>query len=339
MAIGALLVACKKEDMPPKRAEESFGTISFSSTMEAPYSPSVIRPSSDIKLNVTSVQTAPFGPNMQTRIYAWNGLVAENYRAMVIVVMGDYDDYSAGNTYGLNIRYYKGLTNSGSYSSIPSMDFFTETLPPAISVPIQFDQVEVKTTAENRKMIGSIDQFVYSGDTLSNFKIDINRFGGGMVNINFLMSFDLNGLPSGSFESQLSTCKNPEAGTPGIHQLKAEFAPDSRNPLQSLTFDFVHHSNKLAYNGPVGKYDLVDGLGYTEIKVTAVDQFGKIFTEQKGNGFVVVRSEGPWNEYFNGVEVVLTEGSIWLQFEMELISTDGSILTITNGNAYYKIKM
>jgi|GEM_PF-4152724 len=331
--------------MPPIKEEVKFGTITFTSTTSDPSGASVAGISKDITLNVTSVQTAPAGPVMQTRIYAWNGLLQEDYRAMVIVFNGEYDEFNTANTHNLNIRYYAGKIGSGDPDSfseldfssyVPAFHFVQGVTVPEVNVPIQFDQIQVKTGATNRKIVGSIDEIILGSTVLSNFNIQINSFGGNAIPLNHFIIFDLDGLPSGSFESQTFTCQSDQASKTGILQLKSEFTPDSRNPLASLTFDFTHHSNKLAYNGPVGKFDLVDGLGFTEIKVTAIDQNGKIYREQNNKGFEVVRGEKPWSQYFNGVSMVVTEGYILMEFEMELISSDGSKITITNGHAHYK---
>lgn len=324
--------------MPPVKDEVSYGTISFSTSSVTSSGARIVQPSNDITLNVTSVQTAPNGPVMETRIYAWNGLIGADYRAMIIRFSGEFDDFTPGNSYNLGLN-YTGLhvvtAAGGGPAAIPAFDYVLEAPPSFVTVPFQFESIEINTTAENRKIVGSLPELIYGSDTLRNFRIDINSFGGNVIPLNTLMSFDVDGIPSGSFETQPFTCTSEESRKPGVLQVKAEFTPDSRNPLQSLTFDFVHHSSKLAYTGPVGNFDLYDGLGYTEIKVTAVDQTGKIYQEQKNRGFVVMRKEIPWDSYFNGVSTVFTTGYLLMEFEMELISSDGSLMTITNGNAYY----
>lgn len=341
--------ACKKNDLPRVPDPISYGTISFEDVLNSPSTTTVSTQDKNKTLDVYSVMCAPNGNNMQTRIYAWNGYNGAEFRALLIYINGGFDDFPLENP-NVSFTFYKGeltqtlvLANQPDYliqkeDFIPAFTYPQGTYTSGVSVtkPLTFSQFQINVAAKDRKIRASIPELVIGSDTLRSFEIDIHSFGGTLLASNKCLTFDVNDKPAGSFEDQPFKCvKNETVPTPGILQLKGTFTPDSRNPLVSLTFDFVHHSSKLAYNGPVGRYDLNDGTGYTEIKITAEDQSGRIFREQKGKGFVRTHYERPWSKFFNGAQTVFTEGWILLEFSADLISDDGTVLSLKNGNAYY----
>jgi len=297
--------------------------------------------------------TAPNGSVMQTRIFACNDLKGSEFRSMVIVINGGFDDFPTDNP-NVNFTYSKGqptnvtgLTNSqvvnnqltytGARLFCPAFFYPSGNFPSSVSVtrPVSFYQFNINVPNNQRRISASIPSLIIGGDVLENFELNIHSYGGTLLPYARCMTFEVDGKFCGSFESTDKSCVKPEWDSPGINQIKGTFLPDSRNPIEELTIDFVHHSSRLAYNGPVGKFDLLDGTGYTEIRITAVDQNGKIYREQKGKGYVKTHYEKPWYRFFDGVSFVYREGFILMGFEAELKSDDGSTIKIENGNAYY----
>lgn len=321
-----VFISCSKVKMPRIGETRSFGTITFTDVKDDPTTTTVGTKDNYKTLQVTTVQCAPFGGIMQTRIFSSNGFEGAEFRGMQLLINGTYDNFPLENP-NVNITFYKGKEFTG----------YTSTA--VVNVPVTFSKFEINVSAKDRKITASIPQLVIGSDTLSAFEIAIQSFGGSdYIADGYYMTFDVNGKACGSFETPLYNCEKPMWDEPGVNQIHGSFTPDDRNPIVDFKIDFVHHSSKLAYTGPVGKYDLNDGTGYTEIKMTATDQNGKIYTEQKGKGYVRTIFEKPWYRFFDGVSYNYREGFIVLEFEAELISSDGSILTIENGNAYYKTR-
>lgn len=346
-----ILSSCKKEDLPRVPEPPDFGTITFDEYTPNNSTAAIGQIEKEKKLHVYSVISAPNGSAMQTRIFAWNGLHETHFRAMEIYINGGFDDFPLNNP-NVVIHYYKNqLPNTTvfvpynpEYLTIRSIDYVPAFQFPQRQygsvitkiVPINFSQFVTQTASENRKIRASIPDMIFGADTLKNLQIDIKSFGGNLMHHNKCMTFDVNGKPAGSFENQALSA-NGISQKPGILKMTASFEPDSRNPITSLTLEFVHHSSRLAYNGPVGKFDLSDGTGYTEIKITAIDQNGITFREQKGKGFVRTFYENPWVFQVSFPSNTIYPGQILLEFGAELISDSGQILNITNGQAYFNI--
>lgn len=344
------LVSCNKYDMPRVPDPPKYGTITFN---EVPndISTTTIASNTNLKtLYVYSVICAPFGSGMQTRIFAWNGYYGAECRTMTMNIQGGATSFPLENN-SVSIVYSKGLVNYNfaliDYNSSPpktNKDYippfaltkseFTQST--SAFFPINFSQFDVFGAAENRKIKANIPSMTIGFDVLENIAIDIQSFGGVLTSGSKCMTFDVDGKPCGSFDNQPFVAVG-ESSKPGISSLKATFNPDERNPLVSVNFDFVHHSSRLAYTGPVGKYDLSDGTGYTEIKITAEDQNGVVYREQKGKGFVRVFHEKPWTLLVSFPTNTIFPGEFLMEFEAELVSDSGTKMTITNGNAFYTI--
>lgn len=348
--LALVLVSCNKYDMPRVPEPPKYGTITFNE-LPNDLSTTTIASKDNLKtLYVHSVICAPVGSGMQTRVFAWNGYYGAECRTMTMNIQGGFDSFPLENN-SVSIVYSKGLVNYNfalfDYNSSPpksNKDYippfaltkseFTSSMP--VFFPINFSKFDVFGSAENRKIAANIPSMTVGFDVLENIVIDIQSFGGVLTSGSKCMTFDVDGKPCGSFDNQPFVAVGQD-GKPGITNLKAQFTADARNPLISLTFDFVHHSSKLAYTGPVGNYDLSDGMGYTEIKITAEDQNGVIYREQKGKGFVRVFHEKPW-VYLNSFPTgTVFPGEFLMEFEAELISDSGTKMTITNGNAFYTI--
>jgi hypothetical protein len=352
--ITLLVMGCKnKDDLPRKPNPDSHGTITYSDVKNSPNTTTVSTQSNVKTLDVYTTICAPIGDLMQTRIYAWNGYYGGEFRALEFIIAGSFDNFPLNHP-GVSVTYYKGLMTQkfslSGYSyegkiisqedyiptfNFPQGDYLVKA---TANVPINFSEFDINKPADQRRIKATIPQMVIGVDTLLAMDISINSFGGAPFPYNHHMTFDLDGKPCGSYDLPLYNCVKPEPNAPGILQLKGTFIGDSRNPLVDLTFDFTHHSSKLAYTGPVGKYDLSDGTGYTEIKITATDQSGKIYREQKGSGFVRTYFEQPWYKFFDGATFNYREGYIVLAFEAELQSDDGATISIENGNAFYKLR-
>jgi hypothetical protein len=345
--------SCKKVDVPRLPENESFGEITFNEVPNTMSIATVGSKSNFRTLKVYSVMTAPNGSTMQTRIFACNDLSGSEFRSLEIIINGGFDDFPTENP-NVIFTYSKGvptnvtglyntqvvnnqLTYTGVRSFYPAFFYPTGTFPSRITSvsPIIFSQFSIDVPNDQRRISASIPSLTFGFDVLENFEMNINSYGGTLLPYTKCMTFEVDGKFCGSFENTLMRCTKPESNKPGINQIKGTFTSDSRNPIEELTIDFVHHSSRLAYNGPVGKFDLLDGTGYTEIKITALDQNGKIYREQKGKGFVKTYYEKPWFSFFDGVSNVERDGFILLAFEAELKSDDGSIIKIENGNAHY----
>jgi hypothetical protein len=344
-----ILSACKKNDLPRVPDPISYGTISFEDVLNSPSTTTISTQDKFKTLQVYSVVCAPLENNMQTRIYAWNGYDGAEFRAITMTINGGYDDFPLENQ-TVSIGFLKGqLTQTLALVNNPNPTPRKEDFIPAfahlqgtyvssqsVSLPVTFTEFQTNVASENRKIKASIPQVIIGSDTLKAFEIDINAFGGILTPTSKCMTFDANDKPAGSFTNQAFHAIGIDK-KPGITTLEAEFLPDSRNPIVSLTFDFVHHSSRLAYNGPVGRHDLTDGTGYTEIKITAVDQNGVVYREQKGYGYVRVLYEKPWSELISFPTNTIFPGWILMEFQAELISDSGVKMTLKNGNAYYSI--
>jgi hypothetical protein len=205
------------------------------------------------------------------------------------------------------------------------------------SVPMVFTDIQLNSSS--KRLQYNSPSINLNGLVLQDFKIDISSFGGVNLPISNCMTFDLNGKSEGSFENQTTPCKQkmqpfggPSIAIPGVEKVSGIFTDDSRNTLVSLEILFTHDENHLAYNGPVGKRYLTNGSDYTEINIIATDKNGKIYREQNNKGYVKAISEYVWqNVSFN-----LSPGHILLQFEFDLIADDGSVISISNGNVFFK---
>ena len=342
--------ACKKNDLPRVPDPISYGTISFEDVLNTPSTTTISTPDKNKKLDVYSVMCAPNSNNMQTRIFAWNGYHGAEFRALIMYINGGFEDFPLENP-NVNVIFYKGeLTQTIALPNFNGDPNRKEDFIPAFAypqgtytsissgiTPITFIQFQTNIAAKDRKIRASIPEVVIGVDTLRSFEIDIHSFGGILLPSNKCVTFDVNDKAAGSFEDQPFTAIGFSL-QPGISTLKAEFVPDSRNPLVSLTFDFVHHSSKLAYNGPIGRYELNDGTGYTEIKITAIDQNGVVYREKKGHGYVRVLYETPLQFVFSFPTNFTVDGKFLMEFQAELESDSGAKMRLTNGNVNYIIK-
>lgn len=343
--------SCKKEEISPERPIKTYGKISFIDTTQS-YAASLTTKSDLVEMDVLSAVVAPNGGVMETRIYAWNGKYGQDFRSISLVFTGTYDDFPAGNTYGVTVSYNRtskvNLATATSQSSSPPVDLVFNYNNPSLvnwqnpdiktaSVPMVFSAIQL--TSNSKKLVYSNPSLEVNGIFLQDFKLDISSFGGVNLPISNCMTFDLNGKSEGSFENQTTPCKQkmqpfggPTIAIPGVEKVSGIFTDDSRNTLVSLEILFTHDDNLLAYNGPVGKRYLANGSDYTEINVIATDKNGKIYREQNNKGYVKAISEYVWqNVNFN-----LSPGHIVLQFEFDLIADDGSVISISNGNVFFR---
>lgn len=349
-----LSVGCKKKDeLTRKPDNHSLGSISFRDIANDPITTTISTPSNQKTLQVYTATCAPFGNIMLAKIFAWNGYYGSEFRALQFNIPGSFDNFPMNNP-NVTLTYYKGLTKvthglfgeDNEFQNISAEDYTPSFIFPqavfeskkTVTIPITFTQCDIYQTATDRKIRASIPSVIIGGDTLEAMEIDIQGYGGTATPETYHMTFDLNGKSCGSYDASQHNCIKAQHSEPGIYQLKGTFIADSRNPIVDLTFDFTHHSSKLAYTGPVGRHELSDGTGYTEIKITATDQNGKTYHEQKDAGFVRTYLEKPWYQFFDGVSIIKREGYILLEFGAELISNDGSVISIENGNAYYKLR-
>lgn len=348
--LSLLIVSCNKYDMPRVPNPPAYGTITFNEVPDNPSTTTVATKDNLKTLFVHSVICAPSGDGMQTRLFAWNGYYGGECRTMIITFQGSENNFLLENQ-PVKIEYFKNLISYGfalsEYNASPAVKS-KDYVPPfaltksefgsakSLNLQMNFSKFDVFVPASERKISTSIPSVIVGTDVLENFVVDVQSFGGILTSLNKCMTFDVDGKPCGSFDNQPFIAIGQDK-KPGISSLQATFNPDIRNPLVSITFDFVHHSSKLAYTGPVGKYDLSDGTGFTEIKITAVDQNGVVYREQKGKGFVRVLYEKPWSLLVSFPTNTIFPGDLLMQFEAELVSETGSTVTLTNGNAYYTI--
>ncbi len=348
--LSLFVVSCNKYDMPRVPDPPAYGTISFNEVPDYPTTTTITNKSNLKTLYVYSVICAPTAQGLQTRIFAWNRAYGQECRTLVMVVSGGSSGFLLENpnvfmSYSRNlIQYGFGLIDNTVSPAQMNKDYvppFALTksefeLNTTATVPITFSEFNANVPSNERKIKASVPSLLIGQTNLENFNINIESFGGVLTSTQKCMTFDLNGIPSGSFDSQPSNAIGFDK-KPGVSTLTASFNPSQNNSLVSLTFDFVHHSSKLAYTGPVGKYDLSDGTGYTEIKITAVDQNGVVYREQKGKGFLRVLYEKPWQLLITFPTNSKFPGDLLMEFEAELMSESGEKMTITNGNAYYTI--
>lgn len=348
--LSLLIVSCNKYDMPRVPDPPAYGTITFNEVPDNSTTTTVATYDSKKTLYIYSVICAPSPGGMQTRIFAWNGYSGAACRTLIMNIQGSEDNFPLENS-SVNFVYSKGLNQYGFALFDPnasSPQTSKNYAPPFAltksefasteyaSFPVNFSKFDVFVPANERKISGFMPSVTVGSTALENFTIDVQSFGGILTSLNKCMTFDVDGKPCGSFVNQVFNAVG-EDKKPGISSLQATFNADIRNPLVSITFDFVHHSSKLAYTGPVGKYDLSDGTGYTEIKINAVDQNGVVYREQKGKGFVRVLYEKPWSLLVSFPTNTIFPGDLLMEFEAELVSETGSTVTLTNGNAYYTI--
>lgn len=343
-ALVFVLLSCKNEDFSPKRPITSYGKISFIDSNQT-FSATISEQPYLVEMDVYSAIVAPneLG-EMETRIFAWNGREKEDFRSLSLVFRGTSEGFSQDLTYSVNFAYSYlnpsantlGITKSDFLPPIePAFHYHQRTPLENRYIPIKFSNIQLNQNI--KKITYNTDKLEVYGKNLYDFKLDINSLGGVNIPISNCVTFNLNGNPEGSFQNQSFRCiqdmKDSKNGKLGIQKMSATFDEGNKNKLKSLEISFKHLDNKLAYNGPVGKFIMPNGTDYTEISVVATDQEGKIYREQSNKGYVKAISEKIWG-YDNSR--VLYKGFVLLKFEFDLISSDGDILNITNGNALYE---
>jgi hypothetical protein len=179
--------------------------------------------------------------------------------------------------------------------------------------------------------------------TIKGLVIDVSSFGTiDLTTSGNVMAFNCNNLSCGSFKQQtklpkqlMHPYKQPIQGMLGIDTLTATFDANDNSPFSKITIVFKHLGDALAY-GPVGEHDYIDGRGTTNISVTAWHKNGTIYREQKDKGYVYMRHESAWRLRPNTFE--FAPGSANVEFEFDLVNSNGKVISVTAGKANYLVK-